>query len=72
MFRGDCDSLWTSKDSRDVFSTMGIAVHPTPPGVQQYNGVVENAIQRCNNIAMASRHTAERRLCRGGSRVFTA
>ena len=34
----------------------------SPPKAQQYNRVVENAIQRCNKIAMASRRAAERRL----------
>ena len=52
--RGDCDAIWTSKDFRDFCSTMGIAVQHSPPGAQQYNGVVESAIQRCNKIAMAS------------------
>ena len=70
--RGDCDALWTSKDFRDFCSTMGIAVQHSPPGAQQYNGVVENAIQRCNKIAMASRRVPERRLGPGGSRVFAA
>ena len=64
--RGDCDALWTSKDFRDFCSTMGIAVQHSPPGAQQYNGVVENAIQRSNKIAMASRRAAERRLGPGG------
>ena len=30
--RGDCCSLWTSKDFRDFCSTMGIAVQHSPPG----------------------------------------
>ena len=34
----------------------------SPPGAQQYDGVVENAIQRCNKIAKVSRRAAERRL----------
>ena len=33
--RGDCDPLWTSKDFRDVCSTMRIAVQYFPPGAQQ-------------------------------------
>ena len=41
---GVCDLLWTSKDIRDFCSTMGITVQHSPPGAQQYNGVVENAI----------------------------
>ena len=45
---------------------MGIAVQHSPPGAQQYNGVVDSAIQRCNKIAMASRRPAERRLGPGG------
>ena len=64
--RGDCDALWTSKDFRDFCSTMGIAVQHYPPGAQQYNGVVENVIQRSNKIAMASRRAAERCLGPGG------
>ena len=44
--RGDCDALWTSKDFHDFCSTMGIAVQHTPPEAQQYNRVVESAIQR--------------------------
>ena len=36
------------------------------PVAQQYNGGVENAIQRCNKIAMASRRAADRRLGPGG------
>ena len=63
--RGDCDSLWTSKDFRD-FCSMEIAVQHSPPGAQQYNRVVENVIQRCNKVAMASRRAAERRLGPGG------
>ena len=35
-------------------------------GVQQFNGVVDSAIQRCKKIAMASRRAAERRLGPGG------
>ena len=42
--RGDCDAIWTSKDFRDSCSTMGIAVQHSPPGPQQFHGVVENAI----------------------------
>ena len=42
--RGDCDALWTRKDLRDFCSTMGIAVQHSPPGTQQYKGVVESAI----------------------------
>ena len=38
----------------------------SPPGAQQYNGVVENTTQRCNKIAMASRRAAERRSGPGG------
>ena len=45
---------------------MGIAVQHSPPGAQQYNEVVENAIQRCNKIVMPSRRAAERRLGPGG------
>ena len=64
--RGDCDLLWTSNDFRDFCSTMGIAVQNSPSGAQQYNGVVESAVQRCNKISMASRFPAERRLGPGG------
>ena len=64
--RGDCDALWASTDFRDFCSTMGIAVLHSPLGAQQYNGVVESAIQRCNKIAMASCRAAERRLGPGG------
>ena len=35
---------------------------PPPRGAQHYNGVVENAFQRSDRIAMASRRAAERRL----------
>ena len=41
---------------------MGIAREHSPPGAQQYNGVAESAIQRCNNVGMASRRLALRRL----------
>ena len=56
--RGDCEKLWTSKDFRGFCSTMGNAVQHYAPGAQQYNVVVENAIQHCNQIAMASRRAA--------------
>ena len=32
------------------------------PGAQQYNGVAESAIQRCDKLGMASRRSALRRL----------
>ena len=41
---------------------MGIAREHSPPGAQQYNGVAESAIQRCNKVGMASRRSALRRL----------
>ncbi|CAB1113069.1 unnamed protein product [Ectocarpus sp. CCAP 1310/34] len=45
--RCDCDALWTSGDFKEFCDGMGIALEYSPPGVQQYNGVVESAIQRC-------------------------
>ena len=41
---------------------MGIAREHSPPRAQQYNGVTENAIQRCNKVGMTSRRSALRRL----------
>ena len=49
---------------------MGIAVQHSPPGAQQYNEIVENAIQRCNKIAMASRRAPVRRLGLEGFSCF--
>lgn len=45
--REDCDALWTSRPILDFCATMNIAFQYSPPGVQQYNGVAESAIQRC-------------------------
>ena len=60
--RGDCDAVWTSREFRDFCADAGIAVEFSPPGMQQYNGVAESAIQRCNKAAMASRRAAARQL----------
>ena len=60
--RGDCDALWTSRGFVEFCDSMGITRQHSPPGAQQYNGVAESAIQRCNNVGMASRHAALRRL----------
>ncbi|CAB1104092.1 unnamed protein product [Ectocarpus sp. CCAP 1310/34] len=48
--RCDCDALWTSSDFKGFCASMGIALEYAPPGVQQYNGVVESAIQRCLKV----------------------
>ena len=68
--RGNCDSLWTSKDFCDFCSTIGVAVQHSPRRAHQYNGVVKNAIQRCNKIAMAFRRAAARLLWPGGFSCF--
>ena len=60
--RGDCDALWTSRGFVEFCDSMGIAREHSPPGAQQYNGVAESAIQRCNKVGMASRRSALRRL----------
>ena len=60
--RGDCDALWTSRGFVEFCNSMGIAREHSPPGAQQYTVVVEIAIQRCNKVGMASRHSAIRRL----------
>ena len=41
---------------------MGIARDHSLPGAQQYNGVAESAIKRCNKVGMASHRSALRRL----------
>ena len=65
--RGDCDALWTSRGFLEFCDSMGIAREHSPPGAQQYNGVAESAIQRCNKVGMASRCSALRRF---GARGF--
>eukprot|EP00903_Cladosiphon_okamuranus_P007692 g7455.t1 len=60
--RCDCDAMWTSKAFRSFCDDMKIAVEFSPPGVQQYNGVVESAIQRCLKVAKACRRAAAEQL----------
>ncbi|CAB1111182.1 unnamed protein product [Ectocarpus sp. CCAP 1310/34] len=68
--RCDCDALWTSSDFREFCASMGIALEYSPPGVRQYNGVVESAIRRCLKVAKASRRAAQELLGPAGfSRV---
>ncbi|CAB1103605.1 unnamed protein product [Ectocarpus sp. CCAP 1310/34] len=68
--RCDCDALWTSSAFKEFCASMGIALEYSPPGVQQYNGVVESAIQRCLKMAKASRRAAQELLGPAGfSRV---
>ena len=64
--RGDCDALRTSRGFVEFCDSMGIAREHSPPGAQKYNGVAESAIQRCNNVGMASRRSALRRLAPEG------
>ena len=66
--RGDCDALWTSRGFVEFCDSMGIAREHSPPGAQQYNGVAESAIQRCNKVGMASRRSALLRLGHGPPR----
>ncbi|CAB1113962.1 unnamed protein product [Ectocarpus sp. CCAP 1310/34] len=49
---------------------MGIALEYSPPGVQQYNGVIESAIQRCLKVAKASRRAAKELLGPAGFSRF--
>ncbi|CAB1110957.1 unnamed protein product [Ectocarpus sp. CCAP 1310/34] len=68
--RCDCDTLWTSSDFKELCASMGITLEYSLPGVQQYNGVVESAIQRCLKVAKASRRAAQELLGPAGfSRV---
>ncbi|CAB1106836.1 unnamed protein product [Ectocarpus sp. CCAP 1310/34] len=57
--RCDCDALWTSGSFKEFCAGMGIALEYSPPGMQEYNGVVESAIQRCLKVAKASRRVAQ-------------
>ena len=70
--RGDCDALWTSRGFVEFCDSMGIAREHSPPGAQQYNGVAESTIQRCNKVGMASRRSALRRLGPEGFRASKA
>ncbi|CAB1108896.1 unnamed protein product [Ectocarpus sp. CCAP 1310/34] len=57
--RCECDALWTSGSFKEFCAGMGIALEYSPPGVQEYNGVVESAIQRCLKVAKVSHRAAQ-------------
>ncbi|CAB1102071.1 unnamed protein product [Ectocarpus sp. CCAP 1310/34] len=59
-FRVDNGTEWTRGDFRRFCDDNGIGVEFTPPGVPQYNGVVESAIWRIMKAGMAARRSAGR------------
>ncbi|CAB1107872.1 unnamed protein product [Ectocarpus sp. CCAP 1310/34] len=54
------DNEWTRGEFRRFCADNGIGVEFTPPGVPQYNGVVESAIWRIMKAGMAARRSAAR------------
>ncbi|CAB1108804.1 unnamed protein product [Ectocarpus sp. CCAP 1310/34] len=61
-FRIDNGTEWTRGEFRRFCDDNGIGVEFTPPGVPQYNGVVESAIWRIMKAGMAARRSAGRML----------
>ncbi|CAB1120041.1 unnamed protein product [Ectocarpus sp. CCAP 1310/34] len=59
-FRVDNGTEWTRGDFRRFCDDNGIGIESTPPGVPQYNGVVESAIWRVMKAGMAARRSAGR------------
>ncbi|CAB1112668.1 unnamed protein product [Ectocarpus sp. CCAP 1310/34] len=59
-FRINNSTEWTRAKFRRFCDDNGIGVEFTPPGVQQYNGVVESTIWRIMKAGMAARRGAAR------------
>ncbi|CAB1102832.1 unnamed protein product [Ectocarpus sp. CCAP 1310/34] len=59
-YRIDNGTEWTRGEFRRFRDDNGIGVEFTPPGVPQYNGVVQSAIWRIMKAGMAARRSAAR------------
>ena len=62
----DIDAVFSSREFMDFCTSAGIHLQFSPPGVPQYNGVVESAIWRAHKAGKAARRYAEAQLGPGG------